>query len=158
MSQEIENATPLSPPTTRISLTPMLGPPSTSLHQPLPPPPTSPAPTPVSSSSSLSSSSASLHEPTAHSENGPQSSAQTHPLSTEPTAPQNNRPQPTAQSSNPPRKSTKTQPNQRLQPIEPAPHIEPLQNIHKMKTRAKNQITKPNKKFSVTVSTTSSSP
>lgn len=61
-----------------------------------------------------------------------------------------------AQSSNPPTNKTNTLPNHRQQPIEPVSQIEPPQNVHKMQTRAKNQITKPKQKFTLTVSSPSS--
>lgn len=134
------------------------GPPSTTLH------PSSPLIQPSSDhnsqvsspppSTSSPSSSSSNSEPTAHSENGPHSSAQSNPLSNEPTSSPKNGLQPTIQPINQSQNRTTTQSNQSVQPIEPQnqQQIEPPQNIHNMKTRAKNNISKPKQKFSLTIS------
>ncbi|KAG7559542.1 GAG-pre-integrase domain [Arabidopsis thaliana x Arabidopsis arenosa] len=133
---------PTSTQTPTGSSTRRTGPPSLDLH------PSSPRSSDSQVSSPLSSSSASPSEPTAHSQNGSQTSTQPNRNTIEPTAPRQNELNPTTQNqlqtNNPPQnRATPTQPQNQI--------LAPPENIHKMKTRAKNNITKPKQKFSLTV-------
>lgn len=72
-------------------------------------------------------------------------------MSIEPTAQPQNGTIPTVQSLQP-QNNSPTQSNLPTQPTEPQnPNIEPPQNVHKMQTRAKNNISKLNRKFALTV-------
>ena len=146
-------------------------PPHSDLHLELTPPSSSSTPSlpQVSSSSSPNSSSSSNSEPTAPLENEPQPTAQQNHTSNEPTASHENELQPTtqheSQTSNPtshrtnsiatntnPTSTTNVPTNQAQNlPIEP-------QNTHDMRTRSKNNITKPIKKLSLVVAGRKSSP
>lgn len=89
-------------------------------------------------------------EPTAPSQNESQP-IQTDPSSHEPTAPLQNESQPTTQNTNT-SKISHNQPAMSLQPTEPQNLVtEPTQNVHRMKTRAKNNISKPVQKLTLTV-------
>ena len=82
-------------------------------------------------------------EPTAHSQNESPPLTQHSPIPTEPTALQQNESTPTTQTL-PTTNQSIPSPTVPVQPTEPQiPVLEQPQNIHKMKTRAKNQITKP---------------
>lgn len=135
--------TPSPPPTHTITT----GLPHSDLHQRQPP---CASPPQVLSSPPVSSSSSSLNiEPTAHSENGSPTMIQSHPLPHEPTAQPQNELQPPAQ---PHPQQIPQHPHQAL-PLQPQnQNNEPL-NTHKMTTRAKNNITKPKAKYSLTTTT-----
>ncbi|KAG7586548.1 Zinc finger CCHC-type [Arabidopsis thaliana x Arabidopsis arenosa] len=109
-------------------------------------PPSSPSSHTQVSSSNPSSSSSPFSEPTAHSENGSQTSPQPIPNPLEPTAPRQNELNPTTQL----QPQTKSNPRQAVSQPQNQNRAPP-QNIHNMKTRAKNNITKPNQKLSLTV-------
>lgn len=131
-----------TPPATTIP-TERMGPSGTDLH---PQPPTTQVlpSTPQSLSSSTS-------EPTAHSQNESQPMTQQSPTLPEPTAPTQNETTPTSQSV-PTTNHLPPSPAMPVQPTEPEiPVQEQPQNIHKMQIRAKNKITKPIQKLTLTV-------
>ena len=115
------------------------GPPRSDLH------PTSSSPSQVSPSSTPTSSPSSHNsEPTAPNKNVSTPTIQPHPTLIEPTALKQNELQPITQTrkqnNNPtPHQTASAQPHVQI--------VNPQENIHKMKTRAKNNITKPNPKY-----------
>ena len=131
---------------------PLQGHPSLSLHQPQPSIPPTTLPSQVLPPNSSSPTSTPPPEPTAHSENEPQPSAQHNPVTIEPTAQQQNESQSTTQT-NPLLNTTPTlpaQPHQPILPQNPTQEKQP-QNIHKMQTRAKNKISKTTQKLTLSV-------
>ena len=107
--------------------------------------------TQVLPSYSETTSSASPSEPTAHSQNESQPMTQQSPTLPEPTAPTQNETTPTSQSV-PTTNHLPPSPAMPVQPTEPEiPVQEQPQNIHKMQIRAKNKITKPIQKLTLTV-------
>ncbi|CAA7019426.1 unnamed protein product [Microthlaspi erraticum] len=132
------------------------------LHSPQPSSPLAPSPHPQVSSPCVSSSSPPSHnsEPTAPSQNGPNTQAQNNLSPPEPTALSQNESSPTIQppssehTSTAPSSPDSTSVNSQItQPHEPEIHVpdEPPQNLHQMQTRSKNNISKPKQKFNLLV-------
>ncbi|CAL9247936.1 unnamed protein product, partial [Arabidopsis halleri] len=160
----LDNSRVLSPIVTPVPVAlstpmPINGTPSSDLHpsssssssSPSSPPQVSP------SNSNSSSSSTPSSEPTAPNKNGPQTQAQQSQNNNEPTALQQNESTPTVQpsptattSGNQQTVSSNSQNAQQHEPQNPQPN-QPPENIHKMQTRAKNNISKPKQKLNLHV-------
>ena len=151
---EVHDSTPLStsmftPVTPQSSAA--QGHPSLDLHPPQPPTTRSSSSPQVLPSHSSNPPVSSPLEPTALSQNEPTPMAQLNPTSVEPTAQEKNELQPPTQPTQPPNTNptSSTRSNQPMLPQNP--QTQQTENIHKMQTIAKNKISKPIQKLTLSV-------